>query len=208
MKLINPLTEVGAKVRETRLTEVLLIDDDAVQVAALVEGLGQHDIHVIGVTTSIEAVMQVADLEPSCILIDLKMPDVDGYDLLKAVCEDKRHVVVVLSAYVDVQSAVDAMRIGAIDVVQKPTSVERIVSVLQDGWKTLEGRIQTEDLTFTRRERQVAELLVQGMTAKQIALKLDLSHRTIEFFRANLMRKTQSPNSAALASALTRIGFS
>ena len=62
-------------------------------------------------------------------------------------------------------------------------------------------------LTFTRRERQVAEFIVAGKTTKQIAQALALSPRTVEFFRASLLRKTQSPNSAALASALTRIGF-
>ena len=52
-----------------------------------------------------------------------------------------------------------------------------------------------------------AEFIVAGKTTKQIAQALTLSPRTVEFFRASLLRKTQSPNSAALASALTRIGF-
>ena len=63
------------------------------------------------------------------------------------------------------------------------------------------------ELAFTRRERQVADLMLGGKTTKQIAQILTLSPRTVEFFRAILLRKTQSPNSAALASALTRIGF-
>lgn len=188
--------------------EVLLIDDDAAQVAALISGLEAHGIQAQGVTTSVDALMQLADLEPCCILIDLKMPQVTGFDLLQAVCADKRHVVVVLSAYVDVQTTVDVMRMGVFDVLQKPASTERVAISVLEALKVLAQRIQPEELTFTRRERQVAELLVQGMTAKQIAQKLSLSHRTIEFFRSNLMRKTQSPNLAALASALTRIGFS
>jgi len=188
--------------------EVLLIDDDVAQVAALISGLEALGIQAIGVTTSVDALMHLADLEPSCILIDLKMPQVTGFDLLQAVCADKRHVVVVLSAYVDVQTTVDVMRMGVFDVLQKPASMERVEIAVLEALKALAQRVQPEELTFTRRERQVAELLVQGMTAKQIAQKLSLSHRTIEFFRSNLMRKTQSPNLAALASALTRIGFS
>jgi two-component system response regulator FixJ len=99
------------------------------------------------------------------------------------------------------------MRLGVDDVLPKPATVDDLVRALRRGAEALKTAPAREELTFTRRERQVAEMLVEGLTTKQIAQNLALSPRTVEFFRASLLRKTQSPNSAALASALTRLGF-
>jgi two-component system response regulator FixJ len=99
------------------------------------------------------------------------------------------------------------MRLGVHNVLTKPTSPERLLAAAEHALDALSRAPHQDILTFTRRERQVAEFLVAGRTTKQIAQALSLSPRTVEFFRASLLRKTQSPNTAALASALTRLGF-
>jgi two-component system response regulator FixJ len=208
LKLQDSDTAVLSGSEAIALPDVLLVDDDPAILGTLIEGLAERGIKAIGAATSVDALMQLSDIEPSCVVLDLKMPDVEGLDLLAAFCAAKRHVIIILSAYVDVGTTVDAMRLGAFDVLEKPVSMDRLEAAIHEALKHLETQAQADDLTFTRRERQVAELIVQGQTAKQIAQHLGLSHRTIEFFRSNLMRKTHSPNSAALASALTRIGFS
>lgn len=167
---------------------VLLIDDDLMLLDSLGQGLSDLGLKVEGVSTSIEALMQLGDLEPTCIVLDLRMPGVEGLDLLNALCSSKRHMIIVLSGFVDVQTAVEAMRMGAHDVLQKPAPLEVVYGAVTKALALLADRQVPEDLTFTRRERQVAEHLVQGLTAKQIALKLELSPRTVEFFRSNLMR--------------------
>lgn len=151
--------------------------------------------------------MKASESAPMTIVVDLKMPRVDGLDLVTALCDMKRHAVIVLSAYVDVPTTVRAMRLEAADVLQKPIGPEQLYGAVKEAAASVGLNGAADEVTFTRRERQVAALLIQGMTAKQIALHLELSPRTVEFFKASLLRKTRSPNSAALASALTRIGF-
>lgn len=99
------------------------------------------------------------------------------------------------------------MRLGVDNVLLKPATAEKLTGAVQRAFQVLDSTPASDMLTFTRRERQVAELLVAGHSTKQIAQALSLSPRTVDFFRASLLRKTQSPNAAALASALTRLGF-
>lgn len=187
--------------------EVLIIDDDELMLEAMVRGLRDLGLRVTGCTRSIEALMKASESAPMTIVVDLKMPRVDGLDLVTALCDMKRHAVIVLSAYVDVPTTDRAMRLGAADVLQKPIGPEQLYGAVKEAAASVGLNGAADEVTFTRRERQVAALLIQGMTAKQIALHLELSPRTVEFFKASLLRKTRSPNSAALASALTRIGF-
>lgn len=189
------------------ITEVAIIDDDRSLLELTVLAVREAGFSAVGFHEPLDALMWASDAEPTCIIADLKMPGVEGLDLVAAFCALNRHAVVIVSAFVDVRTTVDAMRLGVDDVLPKPASGEELVRALRRGMAALASTPLREELTFTRRERQVAEMLVEGLTTKQIAQNLELSPRTVEFFRASLLRKTQSPNSAALASALTRLGF-
>ena len=187
--------------------EVLVIDDDPSVLQMQILHLKSYGYTPIGFTDPLDALMWASDADPTCIIADLKMPGVEGLDLVAAFCALGRHAVILISAFVDVTTTVDAMRLGGDDVLQKPLSPERLIAAVERAHLAL-ARTPTQDfLTFTKREKQVAELIVTGRTTKQIALSLGLSPRTVEFFRASLLRKTQSPNSAALSSALTKLGF-
>jgi two-component system response regulator FixJ len=189
------------------ITEVAIIDDDRSLLELTVLAVREAGFSAVGFHEPLDALMWASDAEPTCIIADLKMPGVEGLDLVAAFCALNRHAVVIVSAFVDVRTTVDAMRLGVDDVLPKPASGEELVRALRRGMAALASTPLREELTCTRRERQVAEMLVEGLTTKQIAQNLELSPRTVEFFRASLLRKTQSPNSAALASALTRLGF-
>jgi len=188
-------------------TEIVVIDDDPSVLAMIVLSFEVAGFPVIGFHDPLDALMWASESEPTCIVVDLKMPGVEGLDLVAAFCALARHSIILVSAYVDVMTTVDAMRLGVDDVVPKPATPEVLIASARRGLKVLATVPRTDVLTFTRRERQVADLVVAGRTTKQIAQTLGLSPRTIEFFRASLLKKTQSPNTAALVSALTRIGF-
>lgn len=186
---------------------IILVDDDPAVLGSLKLVLEAEGFEVAGFGDPISALMWASDADPSCIVVDLKLPGIEGLDLVAGFCALQRHCVILISGYVDVVTAVDAMRLGVDDVIPKPANADRLVASARKGLKALSQLPVTDVLTFTRRERQVAELMVGGRTTKQIAQALNISPRTVEFFRASLLRKTQSPNTAALASALTRIGF-
>jgi len=188
-------------------TEVIVIDDDPSVLAMITLSFQEAGFAVVGFSDPLDALMWASESDPTCVVVDLKMPGVEGLDLVAAFCALGRHSIILVSAYVDVLTAVDAMRLGVDDVVPKPATPEVLIASAQRGLKVLATTPRTEVLTFTRRERQVADLVVSGRTTKQIAQTLGLSPRTVEFFRASLLKKTQSPNTAALVSALTRVGF-
>lgn len=187
--------------------EILVIDDDPAILAMTLLTFREAGFKAVGFSDPLDALMWASDADPTCIVVDLKLPGIEGLDLVGAFCAFGRHAVILVSAYIDVLTTVDAMRLGVDNVLTKPTSPDQLLSAARRALDILASIPRQDTLTFTRRERQVAEYLVAGRTTKQIAQALSLSPRTVEFFRASLLRKTQSPNSAALASALTRIGF-
>lgn len=187
--------------------EVVLIDDDPSVLQGLLLLFAEEGMSPVGFSDPLDALMWASDADPTCIVVDLKLPGIDGLDLVAALCAVGRHCIILMSAYVDVGTTVEAMRLGVDNVLQKPADAETIVAAARRGIAQVASTPRGEIITFTRRERQVAEHIVVGRTTKQIAQLLELSPRTVEFFRASLLRKTQSPNTAALASALTRIGF-
>lgn len=189
------------------IIEIAIIDDDRALLELTLLSVREAGFSAVGFHEPLDALMWASDADPTCIVADLKMPGVEGLDLVAAFCALNRHAVIIVSAFVDVRMTVDAMRLGVDDVLPKPATIDELVRALRRGTEALTSTTPREELTFTKRERQVAEMLIEGLTTKQIAQKLELSPRTVEFFRASLLRKTQSPNSAALASALTRLGF-
>lgn len=187
--------------------EVVLIDDDPAVLQGLLLLFSEEGLAPVGFSDPLDALMWASDADPTCIVVDLKLPGIDGLDLVAALCAVGRHCIILMSAYVDVTTTVEAMRLGVDNVLQKPADADTIIAAARRGIAQLAASPRREIITFTRRERQVAEHIVVGRTTKQIAQLLSLSPRTVEFFRASLLRKTQSPNTAALASNLTRIGF-
>lgn len=193
--------------QEEAAFEIVVIDDDAMILQMTLLTFREAGYAAVGFDDPLDALMLASDADPTVIVVDLKLPGIEGLDLVSAFCAFGRHAVILVSGYVDVLMTVDAMRLGVDNVLTKPTSPERLLSAARHALDALARTPHQDNLTFTRRETQVAEFIVAGRTTKQIAQALSLSPRTVEFFRASLLRKTQSPNSAALASALTRLGF-
>ena len=153
------------------------------------------------------------ELAPGCILLDVRMPEMDGLQVQRALQE--RGIVlpvVVMTGHGDVNVAVQAMKAGAVDFIEKPFEKAVLLSALDQGFSRLdhagrqnkradEARIRLQ--TLTPREHDVLEGLVRGHPNKTIAYDLDISPRTVEIHRANLMSKL---GVASLSEAL-RIAF-
>jgi two-component system response regulator FixJ len=139
------------------------------------------------------------DVEAGCIITDVRMPDVTGIDLLQRVRQTKPELpVIVITGHGDIKLAVEAMKIGAVDFLEKPfdddhliaavrTALNRGADAAQRNSKVAE--IQHKLAALSNRERQVLEGLVAGNPNKVIAFDLGISPRTVEIYRANLMTK-------------------
>lgn len=190
-----------------RENDVLVIDDDPSVLQSLLLSLREAGIPAMGFGDPLAALNHASEAAPTCIVVDLMMPGIEGLDLVSALCALEKHAVILVSAFVDIGKTVDAMRLGVDDVLQKPVADDVMEAAIRRARVSLKAAKPEADVGFTRRERQVAAQILDGRTTKQIAQTLELSPRTVEFFRASLLKKTGSPNTAALAAALTKLGF-
>lgn len=143
----------------------------------------------------------VDELEPGCILLDLHMPGLSGLDVLAKI-EPPRYLFspIILTGQGDVGPAVQAMKLGAIDFLEKPCDPQTLLHAIDLGFEWLEHRrMQTarENDAKTRlallspRELDVVRGLINGMSNKLIAHDLDISPRTVEIYRAKAMEKLE-----------------
>ena len=141
--------------------------------------------------------------EPSgCVLTDVRMPGIDGIELLRRLkARGSRVPVIVMTGHADVPLAVEAMREGALDFIEKPFDDELLLKAVrgalerhaQAAEQSAEAREVGERLaSLSDRERDVLNGLVAGHANKVIAHDLGISPRTVEIYRANLMKKMQA----------------
>lgn len=148
-----------------------------------------------------------------CILLDVQMPHMDGLEVQQRLNDLGISLpVIVLTGHGDVEVAVKAMKAGAVDFVEKPYEKQTLIAALTRAFERLEARSHKDVLTdeakgrierLTPRERDVLIGLVDGFTNKMIAETLDISPRTVEIHRANLMEKLDAPS----LSSVLRIAF-
>ena len=153
------------------------------------------------------------ELEPGCVLLDIRMPDMDGFEVMTELFKRGIHwPVVVMTGHGEVPVAVRAMKLGAVDFIEKPFEKAVLMSALNEGFSRIEqadrSRVRRDEAetrlhALTPRERDVLLGLVRGHPNKTIAYDLDISPRTVEIHRANLMTKL---GVASLSEAL-RIAF-
>ena len=186
----------------TRDPIVYIIDDDQAMVESLswiIESIG------LRIRTYVRAQDFLDEYDPQqhgCLLLDVRMPGMSGIELLQRLRELKVSLpVIVVSGHGDVPLAVEAMKTGALDFIEKPfdddvflravrlaLSAQAVDSQRQAQKATINSRLES----LSNREREVLEGLVAGHPNKTIAYDLGISPRTVEIYRANVMEKMQA----------------
>jgi two-component system response regulator FixJ len=173
-------------------------DDDAVRESAalLLEIAGYN---VVTYESGVAFLAAVATAQPGCVLLDIHMPQMTGLEV-QAVLRERGVVwpVIVLTGQGDIGIAVQAMKNGAFEFLEKPYQNEILLGTITEAFERLESVIeegaraanaQALIATLTPRELQIMQGLLGGLPNKLIAHELDLSVRTVEVYRANVMDK-------------------
>lgn len=141
-------------------------------------------------------------IEPGCIITDVRMPGISGIDLLRRLGEMRIRIpVIVITGHGDVPLAVEAMKNGAIDFLEKPFEDEPLLASVRSALNRSQENaahdaerveVAARLATLTNRERDVLDGLVAGKPNKIIAFDLAISPRTVEIYRANVMTKMEA----------------
>jgi len=177
---------------------VHLIDDDEHVRRALAFLLGTAGFAVRVYDSASTFLEKYGDKPEGCVVSDVRMPGMDGLQLLRKLKEiDSGTPVIVMTGHADVALAVEAMKAGAVDFIEKPFPDETLIQAIEMALARRDkmlpaadaGQIRARLASLTQREREVLDGLLAGHPNKTIAYDLGLSPRTVEVHRANVMTK-------------------
>jgi two-component system response regulator FixJ len=191
-------------------------DEDVRKALAFMLGTAGHAVRVYDSATSFLA--QLEGLQPGVIVSDVRMPGVDGLELQRRLAARNITLpVIIMTGHADVPLAVEAMKGGAVDFIEKPFGDEVMLGAVDRAMARFReassagadvSRIRTRLDSLSERERQVLSGLLQGHPNKTIAYDLDLSPRTVEVHRANVMTKMGASSLSELVRMALLAGIS
>ena len=181
---------------------VHIVDDDPAMRESVAFLLNTEDLATRMYDGAHALLARVGELEPGCVVTDIRMPEMNGLELVGEL--KKRgvmHPVIVLTGHADVSLAVEAMKAGVLDFLEKPFQDETLLNAVRAALAKDEGEsskareraeIEARLGQLTPRERDVFEAVVAGDSNKAAAIRLGISPRTVEIYRANVMDKMQA----------------
>ena len=184
--------------------KVHILDDDETVVDAATFLLTQAGYDVVSWSNSKTFLEQVNPFEPGVVLLDMRMPYFDGRQVHKML-KQKNSVlqVIIMTAFADVDMAVNELKQGAIDFLQKPILFDQLKTALENARIRSEKRFHQYQIQqcydqLSEKEKEVLAFIIEGNINKQIAERLNISVRTVEVHRSHIMEKMHAKNVAEL----------
>jgi len=156
-------------------------------------------------------------LIPSCLILDIALPDLNGLELQKRIADRPDMPIIFITGAGDVPTTVQAMKAGAVEFLTKPFSDTALLSAIKLAIERSETRLQVETefkslrerfATLSRREREVMGLVVRGLLNKQVGFELGISEITVKAHRGQVMRKIGAGSLADLVNIAAKLGMS
>ena len=186
---------------------VFIVDDDRRICEALSELLSTFDLHVVTFGSAAEYIAYPKPDVPSCLILDVELPDINGLDLQSQTAEGNHPQIVFITGHGDIPTSVRAIKAGAIDFLTKPFSevdlMRAIRAAIAQDRNARRNSAESADLrqrlsSLTPREREVLPLIVSGLLNKQAAAELGISEVTIQIHRGKIMKKMGAGSLAEL----------
>jgi two-component system response regulator FixJ len=195
---------------------VFIIDDQQPVRDALGEMLSVFGYAVETFESADAFLKLIGDSRTGCIVADVRMPGIDGIELVRELSRRGRSLpVILISGHADVPMAVAAIKAGAQDFIEKPVDDTHLLAAINQclsrAFDDLERVQSVEELRLrfgrlTRREVEVLNHVIEGCTSEAIALRLGISQRTVEGYRVQVMSKMQAESVAVLVRQAIRLG--
>ncbi len=199
-----------------RSTPVVFVIDDDAAVREVIKELLLSVGHMAESFASAEEFLAKRDPQSSgCLVLDVRLPGTSGLELQKRLVAQKDRIpIIFISGYGDVPMAVQVMKAGAIDFLQKPFREQELLECVQAALRRDQAQRESEEQvsgvlsgyrSLTKREREIMKLVVTGQINKQIAAQVGLSEVTVKIHRAQVMHKMGTPSLADLVRAADKI---
>ena len=198
-------------------TPIVFIVDDDVSVRSALESLIESAGWVAETFASAQEFLRRPRVAaPSCLVLDVSLPDINGLDLQRRVATDRTDIpIIFISGYGDVPMTVRAMKAGAVEFLMKPFkddvlldairgAIDRSLTALRE--ESEAQVLRSRSASLTPREREVMALVVSGLLNKQVGGELGISEITVKAHRGQVMRKMKAESLPALVTMAWRLG--
>jgi FixJ family two-component response regulator len=195
---------------------VFIVDDDISVRESLEELVRTEGLLPEAFASATEFLARPRAKAPSCLVLDLSMPGIDGLDLQKSVAAERADMpIIFITGHGDVGKTVQAMKAGAVEFLTKPFSDDVLLAAIRQALARSEASLQHEAslqtlrgcyASLSPRERQVMTLVVAGLLNKQVGDELGISEITVKAHRGQVMRKMQAASLPDLVTKAVRLG--
>jgi len=194
---------------------IFIIDDDPHMRRAISRLLSSYSYNVKSFASASEFLGEELPSGPACLILDLKMPDINGLDVQRVLAQGETNLpIIFVSGRADVISSVRAMKAGAVDFLTKPFDDKSLISAIQvalaRAQKTTEDRaaLKRDQEAFkklTPREREVCVRVARGLLNKQVGFELGTTEKTVKAQRARVMQKLGAETLADVVRLVERL---
>jgi FixJ family two-component response regulator len=203
-------------VHSTLSPTVFVVDDD-ISVRESLELLLQNaGWRAVVCASGVEFLSRSRVPAPGCLILDVTLPDLDGFDLQKLIADRGDLPIIFLTAHNDVPMTVRAMKAGAVEYLTKPFDEQVLLAAVRQAIDKSSAAVARESeirtlrdcyASLSQRERQVMALVVSGLLNKQVGAELGISEVTVKAHRGMVMKKMQAPSLPDLVNRATRLGL-
>lgn len=219
MRLIEPVDRLRRLLVIPPTQPTIVVVDDDISVRESLELLIQAEGWQPALFDSAQAFLeQLPMVVPSCLILDVNLPDLSGFDIQQRVTDEKYSTpIIFITGYGDIPTSVRAMKAGAAEFLTKPLDDEVLIQAIRDAVLRSQANLKREGVQrqlqerfslLSKRECEVMNLVVKGLMNKQVGFELDISEITVKAHRGRVMEKMHAATFVDLVNMAARLGIS